>query len=387
MSLLLLLSPSQSRIIANNANTTVTDLGSNLYRIEKTSGGAGWNADAVSTAPIAGDFLLTARALQTTANLMVGVNADPLTDSIYTSLDRQLWFASDGNVYYGEASFLGSAIGTYTASDYWFLRRVGTDVEALKGATDDVASATLAHTFNDHSATVYFDSSFDTASGQVEVKFAQPAIPSPISGSAGITFSTSGALVGSGSLSGSSSPAFAPAGILKGAGALSGASSPAFTTSASGFLLGALVGSSAPSFSASGALSASGRLVGASAASFAPAGSLAGQGALAGSTAATFSPSGMIGATGALAGASAYALTAAGTLQGAAAAAGSASLVFTLAGDLISVVQASPIAGASQLAFSVMGSMSGESIIAISRRTRNRRVRHAYQNWHGRVGI
>jgi hypothetical protein len=160
-------------LIANRANTTVTET-SDGYRITKTGGAAAWDADATSAANTAGDFVIYSQARQTNANFMVGVNADPALDSNFTSLDRAIWFASDGTIHSTEGGVAGGVVagggGNYTTSDYIILSRVGTAVEILKSATKTTVGATVMHTFTAYSATAHFDSSFETANGAVDVR-------------------------------------------------------------------------------------------------------------------------------------------------------------------------------------------------------------------------
>jgi TRAP-type uncharacterized transport system substrate-binding protein len=66
MSLLLLFNfiaaPSTTKAITNNNNTTVTHIGSGVYRIEKTGGTTvAYDAGAVSSSGVSGDFVLEIR--------------------------------------------------------------------------------------------------------------------------------------------------------------------------------------------------------------------------------------------------------------------------------------------------------------------------------------
>jgi hypothetical protein len=159
-------------LIANRANTTVTET-SDGYRITKSGGsGVAWDADATSAANTAGNFLIRAQARQTNANLMVGANADPALDSNNTSIDYAIWFASDGTIRTSASGATSGSFGAYTTSEYAFLRRIGSVIELLKGATANVADAVVLSDFfgASYSATAFFDSSLVELSAAADVR-------------------------------------------------------------------------------------------------------------------------------------------------------------------------------------------------------------------------
>lgn len=158
----------------NHANTTITDLGGAQWRIEKTGGTDGFfDAAAHSTAAFSGDFQIRAKAVQTTAAFAVGANTDPTTDTGFSGIDRALAFQANGTVDYYEGGVLVGSLGSYTTSDYLFIRRVGSVVTFLKGPTIDVTDATLLHTGSPSTAAMYFDSSLSTLNGKVDVYTAE----------------------------------------------------------------------------------------------------------------------------------------------------------------------------------------------------------------------
>lgn len=170
--------------IVNNANTTVSPQGNDFYRVTKTGGAdASFNADAVGIVALTGDFLITAKALQTNAYLMFGVSTAPTSSSGDANLDRAVYFFNDGSILVGESGGYAGTGHTYTTSDYLFLKREGTTVTALKGATDDVHAATPIYTaFTALSGTVYFDSSIYSSGGGFDARAYDGIPPAPVAG-------------------------------------------------------------------------------------------------------------------------------------------------------------------------------------------------------------
>lgn len=118
--------------------------------------------------------------------------------------------------------------------------------------------------------------------------------PGPISGTTDLTFTTAGALTGSGELAGAISSTFTTAGDLTGGGALEGASDFAFT--ASGDLLGdgALEGAIPFAFDVTGDLTSDMPIEGSTSFAFTTEGALDGIGDLAGETTLTFTLTGAL---------------------------------------------------------------------------------------------
>lgn len=147
-------------VIANAANTTVTDLGAGLYSIQKTGGvHLSYDASAVSSSALTGDFVIQLRAGSTTVGGIFGVSASPTTDNDYDTIDRGLFFNDTAGARAYELGVETANVGAYTTSQYWFIRRVGTTLTLLKGASDIIDDATVQHTFTAMSGSVYFDSS------------------------------------------------------------------------------------------------------------------------------------------------------------------------------------------------------------------------------------
>jgi hypothetical protein len=181
--------------IVNNVGTSVTFLGGDLFRIIKTGAGGAWDADAVSTTQISGDFVLRAQAAQTNADLQVGVRtSDPTLSSNDSSLERAVHINSGAQIGYYENGVLQATPSvSYTTSDYIFLVRVGTTLTARKGSTIDPNAATTIWTFTSLSGDVYFDSSFWTNGAQADVSMAPPVAAAALTlTAAGATFTVSG---------------------------------------------------------------------------------------------------------------------------------------------------------------------------------------------------
>jgi hypothetical protein len=181
--------------IVNNVGTSVTFLGGDLFRIIKTGAGGAWDADAVSTTQISGDFVLRAQAAQTNADLQVGVRtSDPTLSSNDSSLERAVHINSGAQIGYYENGVLQATPSvSYTTSDYIFLVRVGTTLTARKGSTTDPNAATTIWTFTSLSGDVYFDSSFWTNGAQADVSMAPPVAAAALTlTAAGATFTVTG---------------------------------------------------------------------------------------------------------------------------------------------------------------------------------------------------
>jgi hypothetical protein len=163
-------------------------------------------------------------------------------------------------------------------------------------------------------------------------QFSSP--PEALSGSANITFSSTGTLTGSGALSGSASITFSSSGTLTGSAALSGTSNISFSSSGTLTGLGALAGSADLVFSASGTLGGLGALSGEANITFSSDGTLSASGALSGTASLVFTSSGTLTGTGALAGASFLSFVSTGTLGGLGGLSGAAQITFSANGEL-----------------------------------------------------
>lgn len=155
----------------NTANTTITAQGSNVYRIEKTGGGAAWDAGAYASPAARGDFLLRVKPAQTNKYGHFGMNADPTTSASDTDIDRSILFEPGGVITFWENGVATppTLIGTYTSSDYLFLRRQSGVITVLKGTTTSIGAATLLHTATPSSNAVSFDCSLFSSGGIFDV--------------------------------------------------------------------------------------------------------------------------------------------------------------------------------------------------------------------------
>jgi hypothetical protein len=147
--------------IQNNNNMRCTPLAGGDTRLEKVTGIHGdFDADAISAEAFTGDCLVRFQPKQLGSRFMIGLNADPLTDSNYTGIDRAVYFQNDNIAYFYESSVNTATFTTYNLTDWWFLRRVGTTITLWRGPTTDIAAATLIHTATALSGTISFDCSF-----------------------------------------------------------------------------------------------------------------------------------------------------------------------------------------------------------------------------------
>lgn len=172
-------------VIANHANTTVAAQGGGVYRVTKTGGVNGSaDASAVSATAMPGDFTIRIQTLQTNKDIGFGVNADPLTDDSYTSIDRMLLFTAGAAVVVYENGSSVVAPASYVTSQYWFIRRTGSAIEIRVGTSTDIALSSLVANFTSLSGTLYFDSSLLGSSGAADVLITMSQVPVAASGAA-----------------------------------------------------------------------------------------------------------------------------------------------------------------------------------------------------------
>lgn len=177
-------------VISNHANTTVTSLGGGVYRVEKTGGGAGApDASAVSSVGLTGDFVLRIQMLQTNKEMSVGINDDPLTDNLASSINRAWYFNASAACAPRENDIGAGPAAAYTTAQYRFIRRVGTTITYLVGATADVSVATLVATGTAQAGTVYFDSTLTDLNGKVDVLLTEQ-VENPTAASGGAAGAT-----------------------------------------------------------------------------------------------------------------------------------------------------------------------------------------------------
>jgi len=170
MSILLLFDagpiPSGSYAITDHANTSVVHIGSGVHTITKSANDGSFNASAVSSVGLTGDFVLRVKALDIPGGIFVGMNSDPLTDDSYTSIDFA-WrnpLTTISEIWESNTQILtGIPSGTY----FW-IWRVGTTLGYGRGNDLATAQASPDRTTTS-SATLYFDSSFLAIGDKVEV--------------------------------------------------------------------------------------------------------------------------------------------------------------------------------------------------------------------------
>lgn len=160
----------------NNLNTTVTDLGSGVYRVTKTSGTDELRNARANAGPIIGDCLITVSAIvQGDAEYLdgfVGLNNAALTTNAPSAIEAAVnavdsGTGDDANAHAPGGTFLASS-GTL-GSDKAFIQLIGTTVSFRKGATWETSVEYATTTYAAGSA--YCSVLLDTINGYVEVTF------------------------------------------------------------------------------------------------------------------------------------------------------------------------------------------------------------------------
>lgn len=156
--------------VVNRANTGVSALGGGVYRITKTGGfDDSFDAAAVSTAGIAGDFVMRAKRVGTTSRLMIGVSADTDEDTGYMGLDYALEYTGGVLEIFERGNY--RAYNTLV-DDFVWIDRVGTMLRYLCGPKRK--GATVMRTVTGVTAPLFFDSSLVTPGCAVDVRFDAP---------------------------------------------------------------------------------------------------------------------------------------------------------------------------------------------------------------------
>jgi len=203
MSILLLFDagpiPSGSYAITDHANTSVVHIGSGVHTITKSANDGSFNASAVSSVGLTGDFVLRVKSLLINGGIYLGMNSDPLADNTEASIDFA-WnnpFSVLGNIRESGA-LIASGLGS---SDYHWIWRVGTTLGYGRGPDIATAQASPDRTVPGTSGTLYFDSSFLAIGDKAEVLLSD--IPAAVSytltadqGSFSYTGQTANLLVG-----------------------------------------------------------------------------------------------------------------------------------------------------------------------------------------------
>ncbi len=159
---------------ASAGKTTVVDEGGGQFLVTKTSGVDGdYDASALSSTALTGDFIFRLTAQQINKGLMFGVNADPNLDVSFTGLDFAVFFADNGVCYgFQNGAETHTIINPYTAGMNVFIKRVSGVLSFGYGGTDGVtglsppaSGGTVAN-----AGTLYVDSSFRNTGAAVRVK-------------------------------------------------------------------------------------------------------------------------------------------------------------------------------------------------------------------------
>lgn len=140
---------------------------------QKTSGNNGqWDGQVYSSEGFTKSAHVTFKASQINAYLMVGLNSDPSTDAVYSSIDYAIYCHADNYIYiYENGAQIGSNYGIYSTSTVLSVVYDGVNVTYYKDGTiiRQVARAV--------GNALYLDSSFYTLNGAINsVKFG-PSIP------------------------------------------------------------------------------------------------------------------------------------------------------------------------------------------------------------------
>jgi hypothetical protein len=121
---------------------------------------------------MAGDFTLSASSLSGTPSFYIGMNSDPLTDDGYHSIDYALQIYSDGRAWLHQSGVLSMSFPI--DGKVWIWRRGST---LYYGTGPDFATAStsgLRRGVTDVTGTLYFDSSFASATSDAEIKLEGP---------------------------------------------------------------------------------------------------------------------------------------------------------------------------------------------------------------------
>ncbi|MES2442158.1 MAG: LysM peptidoglycan-binding domain-containing protein [Pseudomonadota bacterium] len=160
-----------SPAIVNGANTSVAQQSDGLYRITKTGGGTGPDADARGAVAATGDFVLEIKPLQNNQPVIIGASTAPATSSGMSDMAYGIYL-DFGTIWNWPA---GTAIsyGAYSAGDHIFMERVGSTLNYYKGANLAAAKAAgaLGTVAGVSTATMYFDSTLYAVGSQFEVGF------------------------------------------------------------------------------------------------------------------------------------------------------------------------------------------------------------------------
>ena len=126
-----------------------------------------WNTQAYSVYGYVSDCMLSFKAGQTNAYIMVGLNSDPTTDASYTSIDY-CWYIQSGGALciYENGNPINVSKTTYTTGDDF---RIVYDGNYVRYYCNGTLYRSIARSV---SGKLYFDSSFYNAGNIYDVEFA-----------------------------------------------------------------------------------------------------------------------------------------------------------------------------------------------------------------------
>lgn len=155
-----------------------------------------WDAHVYSKDGFAGGAYATARPVTNNRALMFGLNADPLLNTSYTSLDYAISCKTDGTLEAWKNNVMQSSLGAYTSSD---LLSVSYDGSAVRWIKNGVTLLSQAVTDTN---VLCFDSSFFTRfAGLADIQFGPYGNPSAIQASNPITSANVGTFIADAAIS------------------------------------------------------------------------------------------------------------------------------------------------------------------------------------------
>lgn len=117
-------------------------------RAQKVGGSSAWDSDTYSRDSYTGGAFASASPELTTAQMMFGLNSDPLSDQSYTSLDFAFYFNSAGGLEIYESGAGRGSFGAYAVGDVFVVTYDGANVVYMKnGAVLRTVSAASGLTF------------------------------------------------------------------------------------------------------------------------------------------------------------------------------------------------------------------------------------------------
>ena len=133
----------------------------------KTAVTSAWDSQAYSTIGYSNNMFAEAKANQTSAAIMFGLNSDPLLNANFTSLDYAWYFAGGGILQIWESNMeIPGNLGTYTISTKLRIEYDGKTVTYFK---DGIAVRSV--NVPTPNATYYFDSSFFSNGASINANY------------------------------------------------------------------------------------------------------------------------------------------------------------------------------------------------------------------------